>query len=194
MRLYATVVQTLGVLSLAAVVVAVGLLAMLATSGGRARLRRTLGGGGRHLLAWAWIVAAVATSGSLYFSDGVGFVPCLLCWYQRIAMYPLVLVLGVGLVRGEPGAWRYAVPLPLVGLLIAAYHVALQLRPSLEVVSCQAGAPCSARYVAVFGFISIPGMAVAAFLLIAALMLVLGSLERGGGAVVEEGPDPEAIR
>lgn len=186
MRLYATVVQTLGALALVAVALAVLLLAMLAVPRGRERLRRGLGGSDRHILAWVWIVAAVAMAGSLYFSDGVGFVPCLLCWYQRIAMYPLVLVLGVGLVRGDPGVWRYGVPLSVVGLVIAAYHVALQLRPSLEVVSCQAGAPCSARYVAVFGFVSIPGMAAAAFLLITALLLTLAAIGRAGERPVGE--------
>ncbi len=124
--------------------------------------------------------------GSLYLSDFVGFIPCRFCWYQRIAMYPLVLVLGVGLVRGDGGVWRYAIPLSIVGFLIAAYHVALQYQPHLEILSCATDAPCSVRYVAVFGFISIPAMAGAAFLLITALLLTVRAAGAQGNGVGED--------
>ena len=73
--------------------------------------------------------------------------------------------------------WRFALPLPLVGLLISAYHVLVQVRPSLELVTCDANNPCTVRYLAVFGFISIPVMAGASFLLIAVLLVTLRSLE-----------------
>jgi disulfide bond formation protein DsbB len=86
----------------------------------------------------------------------------------------------VGILRRDAGVWRYALPLAAVGLLIAAYHVTIQWMPSLDVGACSVGAPCSGRYVAVFGFISIPTMAGAAFLLIIALMLLLRALEREG--------------
>ena len=187
MRLYTTITLTLGSLALAAVVLGVGVMVALALPRGREMVRRALGGYERHVIAWAWIVASMAMAGSLYLSDVVGLVPCLLCWYQRIAMYPLVLVLGVGLFRDDVGAWRFALPLPVVGLVIAAYHVALQLQPSLDVVSCEAGAPCTVRYLAVFGFVSIPVMAGSAFLLITALLLVLRMLEaRPGPATMED--------
>jgi disulfide bond formation protein DsbB len=117
--------------------------------------------------------------GSLYFSDVVGFIPCLLCWYQRIAMYPIVFVLGVGLLKRDPTAWRFALPLPLLGLVISLYHVALQYRPNLEILSCEIGVPCSARYVAVFGFVSIPVLAAAAFLLIAVLLFTVRTVQLG---------------
>jgi len=175
---YATIITTLGILALVAVAVGLGLFAALATAGGRARLTDALAGQERHPIVWAWIVALLAMLGSLYLSDIVHFSPCLLCWYQRIAMYPLVFVLGVGMLRSDPGVWRFAIPLPVVGFLISAYHVLIQWRPSMEVTTCAVGAPCTGRYVAVFGFISIPTMAGAAFLLIAALMLLLRSLER----------------
>ena len=125
------------------------------------------------------ISTALAMGGSLYLSEVAGLLPCLLCWYQRIAMYPLVLVLGVGVLRGEAGAWRYAVPLSVVGLCISLYHVALQLQPALDVVTCDTGAPCSVRYLAVFGFVSIPWMAGGAFLLITALMLAVREAGKG---------------
>ena len=154
-----------------------GLIAALAAGGSRDRLRSALSGQERHPIAWALLLVLTATAGSLYLSEIIGFVPCLLCWYQRIAMYPLVVVLGVALVRTDPGVWRYALPLSLVGLAIAIYHVSIQWMPTLEVTTCDAGAPCTGRYVAVFGFISIPTMAGSVFLLVSALMLLLRRLE-----------------
>jgi disulfide bond formation protein DsbB len=116
--------------------------------------------------------------GSLYFSEVVGFVPCLFCWYQRIAMYPLVPILGVALLLGDSRVWRYVLPLSGIGLLLSIYHSIIELRPSLAVGTCEAAAPCTVRLFAVLGFISIPVMAGTAFLLISALMLVLRSVER----------------
>jgi disulfide bond formation protein DsbB len=126
-------------------------------------------------------VALVATAGSLYFSEVAHLTPCSLCWYQRIAMYPLALVLGVGAVRADLAVWRYALPLAAVGLLIAGYHVALEWRPTLDVGVCSTGVPCSVRYFAAFGFVSIATMSAAAFLLILALLLLLRVLDRGAG-------------
>ena len=96
-------------------------------------------------------------------------------------MYPLVLILGVAVVRGDPGVWRYALPLTLVGFVIAAYHVALQWNPTLDVVSCGVGAPCSGKYLSVFGFVTIPTMAGGAFLLITGLLLAVREAERAEG-------------
>ncbi|HSH75846.1 MAG TPA: disulfide oxidoreductase [Longimicrobiales bacterium] len=177
MAYYATIVTTLGTLALLAVALAVGLGAALASAGGRERLRAALQGQERHPIGWAWGVALIAMSGSLYLSEIAHLLPCSLCWYQRIAMYPLVLVLGVGLLRAEPTVWRYAIPLPVVGLAIAAYHVVIQWMPNLDVGACTTGAPCTGRYVAVFGFVSIPTMAGAAFLLIIPLLLLVRMLE-----------------
>ena len=172
MGLYPTIITTLGVLAFVAVALAIGLGVALATAGGRARLFGMLGGQERHPITWAWIVALIAMLGSLYLSEIMHFVPCLLCWYQRIAMYPLVFVLGVGLLRADPGVW------PVIGFFISAYHVLIQFRPNLEVTTCAVGAPCTGRYVAVFGFVSIPTMAGAAFLLITALLFLVRTLDR----------------
>ncbi len=120
-------------------------------------------------------------SGSLYLSEIAHLIPCSLCWYQRIAMYPLVFVLGVGLLRSDPGVWRFATPLSVGGLLIAAYHVTIQWKPTLDIELCTTGAPCTGRYLSVFGFISIPTMAGDAFLLITALMFLLRLLEQEVG-------------
>lgn len=179
MNLYTTIAQTLGVLTIVALSLGVLQLGVLLPEGGRRWLRDSLGAHPRHPITWAWVVAATAMSGSLYFSEVAGFAPCMLCWYQRIAMYPLVLVLGVGVIRGDLGVWRFAMPLSVVGFVIAGYHAALQLQPSLELVPCSTGVSCSARYVAVFGWVSIPVMAAGAFFLISALLVALAVLELG---------------
>jgi disulfide bond formation protein DsbB len=176
---YPQIVQILATLALLGTGAAVGLLLAHGSPAGRAWLRERLGGRELHPIGWAWFVALVAMLGSLYFSDVVGFIPCLMCWYQRIAMYPIVLVLGMGLLLRDPTVWRFALPLPLVGLVISLYHMSVQYRPSLEVVSCGSGVPCSARYLLVFGFISIPVMAAAAFLLIAVLLITVRTVHLG---------------
>ncbi len=181
MTLYPVIVQTLGGAALAAAAAALALVVGLVVPTGRTWLRRTLAGYERHVVGWAWGIALAATVGSLYFSEIVGFPPCRFCWYQRFAMYPLVAVLGVGLARAHAGIWRLALPLPAVGLAVAAYHVALQFQPTLDLVPCEGGVPCSGRYVAVFGFVSIPAMAGAAFLTIGALLLLLRQLARDSG-------------
>jgi disulfide bond formation protein DsbB len=180
MAYYAEIVTTLGVLALVAVGLSVGLVVALAVARGRAGLSDALLGQERHPIGWAWGVALIAMAGSLYLSEIAHLIPCSFCWYQRIAMYPLVFVLGVGMLRGDTGVWRYGLPLAVVGLLIAAYHVTIQWLPSLDVGACSVGAPCSGRYVAVFGFISIPTMAGAAVLLIISLLLLVRALEREG--------------
>jgi disulfide bond formation protein DsbB len=186
LALYPAIATTLATLALAAVALALAFGGMLATERGRTFLRATLGGQERHPLAWGSGVALLAMAGSLYFSDVVHLAPCSLCWYQRIAMDPLVLVLGVGAWRRDAGAWRYALPLALLGLAISSYHVTIEWQPTLDVGACSVGPPCSARYFAIFGFVSIATMAGAAFLLIIALMGVLRMLEREGGAPLDE--------
>ena len=183
MALYAPIVTALGFLAIAAVALALGLGGTLVSSAGRDWWVRTLGGLERHPIGWAWAVATVAAVGSLYLSEIAHLVPCSLCWYQRIAMYPLVFVLGVGVLRGDASVWRYVLPIAGVGLAIAIYHVTIQWQPSLDVGACTSGAPCTGRYLAVFGFISIPTMAGAAFLLIISLMLGLRTLERAAEIV-----------
>ena len=173
------ITMSLGTLALVAMATAVALAIALALPRGRAWLRKTLGGNERHVIGWALAVALIAMSGSLYFSSVLKLPPCMLCWYQRIAMYPLVLVLGVGFFRGDSNVWRFALPLPIVGAVISAYHVALQFQPSLEVVACTTGVPCTARVLVVHGFVSIPVMASAAFLLITTLLLTLRTLQTG---------------
>jgi disulfide bond formation protein DsbB len=178
MNHFAGVTRSLAALAILAAIASVFLVLALASEGGRKWFRSELHGRERFLLADAWLVSAIAMGGSLYFSEVVGFVPCLFCWYQRIAMYPLVPILGVALLLGDSRVWRYVLPLSGIGLLLSIYHSIIELRPSLAVGTCEAAAPCTVRLFAVLGFISIPVMAGTAFLLISALMLVLRSVER----------------
>jgi disulfide bond formation protein DsbB len=120
----------------------------------------------------AWIVAVLATAGSLYFSEVAKFTPCTLCWYQRIAMYPFVVLLGVATLRRDARPPTGASTLAAVGAIIAAYHVALEWLPSLDSGACSAAVPCTFVWFRVFGVISLPSLALTAFLLILTLTLV----------------------
>jgi disulfide bond formation protein DsbB len=125
---------------------------------------------GNNAIWLAWVVALVCTVGSLVYSEVIHFVPCRLCWFQRIAMYPLSVILLVGAIRREAVVKYYALPLTLIGLAISIYHNLVQLFPTLEGGSCDPLNPCSARSIAVFGFMDLPFMAGAGFIVIAVLL------------------------
>lgn len=127
---------------------------------------------GRGLLLAAWLMALLGTVGSLFFSDVMGYAPCVLCWYQRIALYPLVLIIGVGIATGDKRVGRYALPLTLVGLAIAIYHNLLYYGFIPESITpCTEGVPCNAVQLELLGFITIPFMALAGFVSVAACIL-----------------------
>lgn len=129
----------------------------------------------------SFAIAAIAVSGSLYYSEVAHFVPCTLCWYQRIAMYPLAIVLLVAAVTRDQRPARYIVPIAAAGLLVSLYHYQLELFPEQATV-CTSGVPCSFRYVEEFGFISIPFMAGVAFISILALQAATWRARRVDGA------------
>ena len=115
----------------------------------------------------AWVQACVATMGSLYFSEVMDLPPCVLCWYQRILMYPLVAVLAVGILRRDLGIAAYVLPLTLLGLAIAGYHNLLYFGVLPESAQpCRLGISCTARQIEWLGFITIPLMSLAAFSII----------------------------
>lgn len=159
------------------------LLTVLLVAADRSRLlpgatdaiRAVIGPGALWLAA---VVATVATAGSLYFSEVAGFVPCALCWYQRIAMYPLVLVLGIAALRGDVQVRRYVGPMAAIGAVISIYHIGVERLPGLPSGSCSLEAPCDLIWVERFGFITIPVMALAGFLAILALLFAFA----GSGA------------
>lgn len=109
------------------------------------------------------LVTTVSMLGSLYFSNVVGYRPCVLCWYQRIAMYPLALMLIIATVRRDRGVRRYALPIASIGAAISLYHWLLERWPTLDTGSCSADAPCSVPYFENVGFVTLAFMALAAF-------------------------------
>ncbi len=122
----------------------------------------------------AWIQALIALFSSLYFSEIRHFVPCNLCWYQRIFMYPLAIIIPVGILRHDKKLYEYVLPLSILGLLIAFYQVLLQVGLISEsLVPCTAGVSCTTKYISYFGFVTIPVLSLAAFALITICMLIL---------------------
>lgn len=130
-------------------------------------------------LRLALIVAWVATLGSLFFSEVLRFTPCLLCWYQRIVMYPLAVILAVATLRRDAGVAVYVLPLSLTGLLVSGYHYLLQKTTFLPVPTlCTASVPCETSEMNLLGFVTIPLLSFTAFAIITVLMLIL---RRGRG-------------
>ena len=141
------------------VVLASMIVALAVGSPGASRLRALVLSRGQ----WGQLgIAGVAMGASLYYSEAVGFVPCEFCWYQRIAMYPLAVVLAVAVVARE-FVGKYVVALAGIGLLLSMYHYQLQLFPEQGSV-CSSGVPCTAKYVDELGFVSVPFMAGCVFL------------------------------
>ncbi len=126
-----------------------------------------------HIMLWdligdwalwlAWAVAATSLLGSLYYSEIVGYPPCSLCWYQRIAMYPLVVILAIAAWRRFRAIRVYALPLVVIGALFALYQYVLGYFPDSEVLGCSIDVSCTERYVWEFGFIDFPFMALVGF-------------------------------
>jgi disulfide bond formation protein DsbB len=113
----------------------------------------------------AWVIALISTVGSLFFSEVMGLPPCALCWYQRVAVYPLVLVIGTGIVMRDGRMKYYALPLCLAGLAVAVYHNLLYYGVIPETLTpCSQGASCAERQIEWLGFITIPLMGLAAFI------------------------------
>lgn len=116
-------------------------------------------------------VALIATLGSLYLSEVGHLVPCRYCWFQRVCMYPLALILVIAVFTRDRRVRRYAAPLAAVGLTISTWHYLIQVFPSLEDAnSCNLLNPCTVRYSWKFGFVSIPYMAGSAFVLVLVLL------------------------
>ncbi|HEY2420617.1 MAG TPA: disulfide oxidoreductase [Neobacillus sp.] len=131
-------------------------------------------------LLLAWVAAIIATLGSLYFSEVLQFIPCTLCWYQRIFMYPLAVILGIAVYRNDQGIYKYVLPLSIIGMLLSGYHTVLQKIPYLQQFEmCTTGVPCSKDYLNLLGFITIPLMAFIAFTIITICLVVLARSKKG---------------
>ncbi|MGE3960377.1 MAG: disulfide oxidoreductase [Dehalococcoidia bacterium] len=164
----ATVSSILATGALAVVGLSVA-MALGASAPGATSLRTLLLRQGRWL---SFAIAGIAMAGSLYYSEVADFVPCLFCWYQRIAMYPLAVVLLVAAVTRDDRVGKYVIPIAVIGLALSVYHYQLQVFPE-QGGACAEGVPCSARYVEQFGFISIPFMAGCGFVSVLALQFAM---------------------
>lgn len=121
----------------------------------------------------AWIVATIATLGSLFFSEVMLYPPCVLCWYQRICMYPLVLILLAGLFPVSQSVVRFSFPLALLGWGIAVYHNLLYYNILPESAApCVQGISCTTKFIEWFGFVTIPFLSLVAFTFILILLLI----------------------
>ena len=124
-----------------------------------------------NILYLAWIQACIATLGSLYFSEVMDLPPCVLCWYQRIFMYPLSLIIAVGIWRRDAALYLYVLPLSMLGLVIASYHNLLYYGILPESIQpCLLGVSCTTRQIEWLGFITIPMMSLLAFTVISACL------------------------
>lgn len=129
------------------------------------------------LLYFAWIVSIVAFLGSITFSEIMRLIPCKLCWIQRIFMFPLVFIIGVGIITRDDKVPHYVLPLSLTGLTVSFYHVLLYRGILPEAKGfCEAGISCTTKYIEYFGFLSIPMMSFIAFTLITFFMIYYMSL------------------
>lgn len=123
----------------------------------------------KYSLKFAFIVALTAMLGSLYYSEILHYTPCTLCWYQRILMYPLVLILGIALWKKDKSVSRYVLPMTIMGSIIAIWHYGTQ-RLSAPSLFCSTETSCNTVFSFAYGYITIPLMALSAFVLIFILM------------------------
>ena len=172
----ARVADVLGVLAIAGGAAALALLLGLAVPALRSRVIDPIVGSATTLAAG---VAVVATGGSLWFSEAAGFPPCELCWYQRIAMYPLVVVLAVAVWTRERSARLIAQILAGAGLAVNAWHLYIETFPDSGGGSCDPTNPCTLRWVEGLGFWTIPRLATICFVLILLLTTIDRRTHRG---------------
>jgi hypothetical protein len=136
----------------------------------------------------AFLVAAIATGGSLFFSEVAGFVPCELCWYQRICMYPLSILTLFAAAHRDYRVARYLLPLPVVGAGVSIYHLLIENRVIAEPTACRiGGAGCAVKWIDEFGYVTIPTLALTGFLLLAGLLALAAAGSDDGEAAVAAG-------
>jgi disulfide bond formation protein DsbB len=184
--LVAVVERTLALLALVALVTALATTVALVARRVPTWLRDDVA------LPLATAIATVATAGSLYLSEVAGYLPCTLCWYQRIAMYPLVVILGVATWRRDRTVWMTALPLTAIGGGIAVWHILIERNPGWGGV-CDPTAPCSLLWVEEFGFLTLPTMALIGFVAIGVLTLAArAAAGPDAAATATETHDPTA--
>ena len=157
--------------ALVALMLLIGALAIVGVRGPLRLLRRVLWG---YELWAAFVVTAIATGGSLFYSQIAGFIPCELCWFQRICMYPLSILTLLTAIAGDHRAARYLLPLPVVGAGVSVYHLLVENGVVQQTQACFASAPggCATKWTNEFGYMTIPTLALTAFLLTFAFLLL----------------------
>jgi len=119
----------------------------------------------KNTLLFAFVIALIATLGSLFYSEIAGYIPCKLCWYQRIFMYPLPILLGIALFKKDNKISSYAIPLSIIGGIISIYHYSTQILNNSAICSAES-VTCASKIFFSYGYITIPIMALTAFALI----------------------------
>jgi disulfide bond formation protein DsbB len=120
-----------------------------------------------NIFSLPWFISIIAFLGSLYFSEVRNFIPCNLCWYQRILMYPLVILLFFGTLKKDRNVLIYSLPFAIIGFFISMYHYSLQKFDFMKrMYACEVGEPCDTYYINWLGFITIPFLAFLGFTLI----------------------------
>jgi disulfide bond formation protein DsbB len=162
---------------LVALGIVVGVLALVGVRGPLDWIRDLLWG---YELWGAFVVAAIATGGSLFYSQVAGFIPCEFCWFQRMMMYPLSILTLLTAARGDNRAARYLLPLPVVGAGTSIYHMLLEHHVIAEPGACTlTGGGCTANWIALhsFGYLTIPTLALTAFLLLIGFLVLASTGE-----------------
>jgi disulfide bond formation protein DsbB len=164
------------------------LVGLAAAAGARAPLRALRDWLWGYELWAAFVVASIATGGSLFFSDIAHFVPCELCWFQRICMYPLSITTLLAALAGDHRVARYLLPLPVVGAGVSVYHLLVENGVVEQAKACLASAPggCATKWINEFGFMTIPTLALSAFVLLIGF-LVLAAAGSGDDATLPAG-------
>jgi disulfide bond formation protein DsbB len=142
------------------------LVALAAAAGARGPLQALRSALWGYELWAAFVVAAIATGGSLFLSEIAHFVPCELCWFQRICMYPLSIVTLLAALAGDHRVARYLLPLPVVGAGVSVYHLLVENHVVATPAACQIGAGCAVKWINEFGYMTIPTLALTAFVLL----------------------------
>ena len=173
------ILSVLGVVGqvLVALGIVIGVLALVGVRGPLDWIRNLLWG---YELWGAFVVAAIATGGSLFYSQVAGFIPCEFCWFQRMMMYPLSILTLLIAARGDNRAARYLLPLPVVGAGTSIYHMLLEHHVIKEPGACTlTGGGCTANWIALhsFGYLTIPTLALTAFLLLIGFLVLASTGE-----------------
>ena len=134
-----------------------------------------------YLTIGQFVISLAAIFGSLFFSEVMNFPPCSLCWYQRIFIYPVVLIILSGLYLGSKDTNKFLFPFILIGSLFSAYHNLVYYKIIKVIVPCSESAPCTAEQLNYLGFITIPLLSLFSFVLLLVLNLIALKLESKKG-------------